>query len=282
MDLTLPTIIIPAYNEETVIEDTLVSLGSGELEDFNIIVACNGCTDNTIDIIRRRFSAVHCLETEEAGKILAIRCAEALNPGFPRLYLDADIHLSISAVRNLFKAAIKYDDKLVVPSSSIRKQKCSLFVRAYYKIWYESPFVRQHGYGAGAYILTQTARSKFEQWPNVISDDGFVRLFFKKNELRIICDSIASVAAPKTLFQLIKTKSRIKSGALELQRYRQSMEYLYDSDLHLPNKKWLYYLFFKFPFAAFCYILINLCILLSSKLLVSSGEIVWLRDDSNR
>lgn len=49
------SLIIPAYNEEKRIESTLLeyhSFLSRGYDDFEIIVACDGCTDKTPDIVR--------------------------------------------------------------------------------------------------------------------------------------------------------------------------------------------------------------------------------------
>jgi len=41
------SIIIPACNEEKYLLDTIKSIKSQSFKDFEIIVVCDGCTDNT-------------------------------------------------------------------------------------------------------------------------------------------------------------------------------------------------------------------------------------------
>ena len=66
-------ILIPAYNEERRIEPMLRDyaefFGKNYSGEFQIVVVLNGCTDDTLGVVRRvaeEFSAVHALEFREA------------------------------------------------------------------------------------------------------------------------------------------------------------------------------------------------------------------------
>jgi cellulose synthase/poly-beta-1,6-N-acetylglucosamine synthase-like glycosyltransferase len=90
-----PAIIIPAHNEAAVIEQTLRGLLAGfARNEITVIVAANGCSDDTVARARAVADWITVLDIPEAGKTGAIRAAEAqLGPG-PRLYLDADVAMS--------------------------------------------------------------------------------------------------------------------------------------------------------------------------------------------
>jgi glycosyltransferase involved in cell wall biosynthesis len=65
------SIVIPAYNEESVIENTLTDLR--QLKDAELIVVCNGCTDRTFEIVQSLdFSNVICIKIPEKNKGTAI------------------------------------------------------------------------------------------------------------------------------------------------------------------------------------------------------------------
>ena len=101
IDSLKPTIIVPAYNEERNIESTLNRfMGEGNV-DFNVIVVCNGCDDQTFSIVSKNFPIVNCLKIDTPSKSLAIQYAESFEPGFPRIYLDADIKISTNSINLL-------------------------------------------------------------------------------------------------------------------------------------------------------------------------------------
>jgi len=102
-------ILIPAYNEERRIEPVLRDyaefFGRNYSGEFQIVVVLNGCTDNTLGVVRRveaEFSAVHALEFREAigkggalieGLKLAVHAdligyADADGATPPRAFLD--------------------------------------------------------------------------------------------------------------------------------------------------------------------------------------------------
>lgn len=213
-----PSVIIPAHNEAETICMTLECLfGKGNLA-FEIVVVCNGCTDNTATVIRETFPAVRVIELATASKVLALQAADELNAGFPRIYLDADILLETQAALRLFRRAEECPDKLVVPAFRMLTDQSSRVVRQYYEAWCRTTFVIAEGYGAGTYVMNESARSRFGKWPDVISDDGFLRRIFSIEDILIDADSRVLVRAPRTLAALLRIKTRSKAGNIQLDR----------------------------------------------------------------
>ena len=64
----------------------------------------------------------------------------------------------------------------------------------------------------------------FDKFPNVISDDGYIRGLFRSNEIKRINDVFSTVTAPKSLFGLIKIKSRSRLGQYDLLKKFPSMK----------------------------------------------------------
>ena len=54
---------------------------------MQVVVVCNGCSDDTAD--RARALGAEVLELADAGKHLALNAGDAVARGFPRVYLDA-------------------------------------------------------------------------------------------------------------------------------------------------------------------------------------------------
>ena len=85
--------MIPAHNEAAVIARRLTPLAplaaAGKLE---VIVACNGCTDDTA-AIARGFEGVTVLEMAQPSKTAALNAGDAAATHWPRFYLDADVEI---------------------------------------------------------------------------------------------------------------------------------------------------------------------------------------------
>ena len=273
-----PTIIIAAHNEAAVIKNTLsVLLKKEKPALYQVIVVCNGCNDGTDEVIQRHFPSVRCLVLECASKALAIRYAESFDPGFPRLYLDADIELSSAGAEKLFKQGGDITSPaLIIPTSEVVTQSCSSLVKRFYRVWYHSRFIQQMGYGAGAYLLNSSARQRFGLWPELIADDGFIRSQFTLNEIHInpLCKVL--VRAPKNLFTLIKVKTRSKLGNLELEDYLKSVGHTKVKNTGNKNKN------LDSPVNRVVYLSINLAALALAKWHYKRGNKTWYRDNSNR
>jgi len=272
------TIIIPAHNEETNIKCTLETLQPKKfINDFSIIVVCNGCNDKTAEIVETHFPDVHCIEIKEASKSLAIRNAETLNENFPRIYLDADIKLTGQEAISIISSAKNHPDKISMPASKMNFTNVNVFVKLYYKHWYQTCYVKELGYGCGVYALSEEGRHKFGIWPNLISDDGFVREFFSLKQVNLIDNVHVEVNAPKNIFSLIKIKIRSKYGRLEL------VEHFSKNNIKLKNKTFSTPTP-RFSFIKINYYAINIIAFLFAKILFQIKALngVWLTDNSNR
>ena len=91
--------MIPAHDEAKVIGRGLNrlfdSLGSG----IEVVVVCNGCTDGTADAARVSGHPLTVIELDVASKAEALRAGDEFVTALPRVYLDADVLVSGSAIR---------------------------------------------------------------------------------------------------------------------------------------------------------------------------------------
>lgn len=211
------SIVIPAHNEAAVIARSLGMLtADADHGDVEIIVVCNGCSDNTAEIARRFAPTVRVIETDVASKIRALNMGDAAATSFPRMYIDADVVISMSSVRALAKRLAIGDVHAIAPTPNIDVRGCSSLVRAYYAVRALLPSARQGIGGSGVYGLSAAGRSRFAAFPDVIADDAFVRLQFTPAE-RVTEPSITSrVYAPRTVRGLLAVRSRVYFGIAEL------------------------------------------------------------------
>jgi hypothetical protein len=89
-------------------------------------------------------------------------------------------------------------------------------VRAYYRIWQQLPYVQEGMIGVGIYALSEEGRNRFDEFPAIIADDGYVRRLFRPDERLCVAECRASVTAPSSLWGLIKIKTRSRLGGYEL------------------------------------------------------------------
>jgi len=77
------SIIIPAHNEESVIERCLSTLLRGTRQgEFEVIVVANNCNDRTVELASN-FEGVKVLDIEPGGKSLALNAGDAEATVFP-------------------------------------------------------------------------------------------------------------------------------------------------------------------------------------------------------
>ncbi len=89
-DPPLVSVIIPAYNRETYLAETLDSLQAQTLQDFEVIVVDDGSTDGTADLIRRRPERIHYIYQENAGPAAARNRGLSQARGRFVAFLDSD------------------------------------------------------------------------------------------------------------------------------------------------------------------------------------------------
>ena len=213
----MASVIIPAHNEEAVIGRTLESLleSVGE-QPIEVIVVCNGCTDATAERARVYAPRVTVVETTTASKRHALNLGDAEATSFPRIYLDADIEVSKTFAGDMVQALTTDAVRAAWPSVHFNLDDCSFPVRAFYQVWTALPYNKPGRIGVGAYGLSQAARERFAEFPDVISDDGYVRGLYDDGE-RVLVDSCqTTVQAPLTLESLVKIRTRSRLGVYEL------------------------------------------------------------------
>jgi len=211
------SIVIPAHNEANVISRCLRQLAqTGESAvKLEVIVVCNGCSDNTAEIVRS-FDQVMCIETNIASKTQALNLGDKEASWFPRFYLDADIGLSMDDISKVVAAMEESHALAAAPSVQMDLTGSSWLVRSYYDIWCNLPYCKEGMIGAGVYVLSEEGRKRFVDFPDVLSDDIFIRDLFTGEERLGVKDAVSIISAPTTLSGLIKIKTRGRLGLYEL------------------------------------------------------------------
>jgi glycosyltransferase involved in cell wall biosynthesis len=130
------SIVIAAHDEESVIGRTLDALLSGARPgELDVTVVANGCTDDTAGVARAR-PGVRVLEVARPSKPAALNAGDGVAVGFPRIYLDADIPVTVEVVRALDAALADPGASVLVavPERRLDLTGRSRAVRAYFAV----------------------------------------------------------------------------------------------------------------------------------------------------
>ncbi|MFL5296750.1 MAG: glycosyltransferase [Phenylobacterium sp.] len=212
------SLVIPAHNEEPVIgrllDAVLAGAAPGELE---AIVVCNACRDRTAEVARSYGPSVKVVETDIPSKTHAINLGDQAATGFPRIYMDADVVMSLASVRGLAAALAEGGVLAAAPAvDTLFLDGTAWAVRAYYRFWMALPFVQEGMMAAGVYAVSAEGRRRWSELPDVIADDGYVRLLFTSAERVEVKDAVSAVTAPARFADLIRIKTRSRLGVAQL------------------------------------------------------------------
>lgn len=208
------SIIIPAHNEASVIGRTLGALGPLSGEGIEIVVVANGCTDDTAEVARAALPSALVIETEVPSKPAALRLGEAEATKMPRLYLDADIHLtSCAAAATLL--AMANGAAAARPPLTYETTGATWLVRCYFAARGSMPSMNKHAWGAGIYGMSTDIRSRFDTFPDLVGDDLWVDQLLQPGELVIVDTDPVIVTTPKNTRSLLPVLRRAQRGKAE-------------------------------------------------------------------
>ncbi len=174
--------IVPAHNEAGYIGACLDAVFASMLDDVQVqvIVVANGCTDATAQIARGYADAerdLEVIETEAGGKLHALELGDAAARYGTRIYLDADVIVSPGLVAGLL-GALDVTAPRYASGRPVVAPARSAVTRAYARFWQTLPFVASGVPGFGIFAVNAAGRARWGAWPQIISDDTFVRLHF--------------------------------------------------------------------------------------------------------
>ncbi len=134
----MPTfsIIIPAHNEEKYLQKTVDSIKSQTLQDYEVILVTNGCTDKTEEVAKKNTNTKIRHLSLPKPNVSVARNAGALNAQSEiLLFLDADTELAADALEKIkedFTEEYAVATTLAKPDS----QKISHRLAVYFKNLY--------------------------------------------------------------------------------------------------------------------------------------------------
>ncbi|WJL94735.1 glycosyltransferase [Microbacterium sp. ET2] len=220
--MTALTVVVPAHDEEALIEGTLRRILSVPAGEIDLIVVANGCSDATAERARS-VEGVRVIETARASKIAALNAGSDAVETYPVAFVDADVAVDGQV---LLELARRLDDDAVALVAAPRLRVLpsrSWWVRQYYRVWALTDYRTTAHVGSGIYMLREAGRERFGEFPDVIADDLFVQRLFAPDERLAVGDLEFTVQAPATLRALVGRNGRIAAGNRQLAQERPDL-----------------------------------------------------------
>lgn len=208
------TVIIPAHDEAATLGRLLSGIAP-MLDRLDVIVVANGCTDGTAGIARS-IGRVRVIELKEASKRGALNAGDAAARHPARIYLDADVAIEPATLLQLAAVLQRPDGIVASPVVCIDQRGASVFARAYQRIWALTDYRLHEHTGSGVFGLSAAGRARFDEFPDVIADDLYVRMLFSDDERLVSAGAPFTIFAPRTLRAQIGRLRRTMAGELQL------------------------------------------------------------------
>lgn len=229
------TVIIPAYEEEGIIGDSLRHLlhskepaSTDKDHPVEVIVVPNGCTDRTAEEARALapdFAArgwrFRVIERAQGSKTAALNAgiAAAHNPRL--MFMDADVHVSPGLVAALAQAVDRPEPTYAGGQFRIRPAR-TLASRLYARFWPRLPFMAQGVPGCGVAAVNAAGRARWDQIPELTSDDMFIRNHFAAAEMVAVPETYSWPIA-EGFGALVRVRRRQNRGLAELGEKRPDL-----------------------------------------------------------
>ncbi|MQY36714.1 hypothetical protein SRB17_47160 [Streptomyces sp. RB17] len=219
----MTSIVIPAHNEARVIGRLLDSLlADSATDETDIVVVCNGCTDDTARIAAARGPRVRVVEIPVPSKHAALRAGDDHARGFPRLYVDADVVITGADVRALTGPLTDDTSGILAtaPERQIPLAACAWRVRAYYQVWQRLPAVREGLFGRGVIAVSKAGQARIAALPPLMADDLAASLAFAPEERLVVRAASAVIQPPRTWPDLIKRRVRAAVSTAQVEQHQ--------------------------------------------------------------
>lgn len=228
-DAMRPTlsVILPAHDEAGLIGPCLDAVIGSDWPRGNrnagleVIVVANGCSDATVAEAQKRHPAateagidLRVLDLPEGGKLGALNAGDAAARAGNRVYLDADVTVSPRLLLQLH-GALSQDGPVYASGQVLIPKGQSALTRAYRRIYRQVPFMTHGVPGCGVFGVNAAGRKRWDDWPDVISDDTFARLNFAPHE-RIGVSATYHWPLVEGLGPLVRVRRRQNAGVEEL------------------------------------------------------------------
>jgi len=210
------SVIVPAHNEATTIEACLRSILDDERAgELDVIVVCNGCTDDTAERARRLGPPVRVLESDQASKAAALELGRTAAAPGPRLYIDADVVVSPGAISAVTDVLARPEVLAAAPRVRMDRPDATLPMRLFLDAWTRAPYFSANLIGAGFYGISEDGQRRMGPFPPIVADDMFALSRFRTDERAVADDATFSPLVSRRLRDLVRVEVRREAARRE-------------------------------------------------------------------
>lgn len=218
------SVCIPAHNESTLISrilENVLSISSEKLVE--ILVCANGCTDDTVEQVRKwssKYSIIKLIIEEKASKINAWNRLVDEAKSDILLFVDADIEFEDQSVSHLLGAL--ENPHILLASGIQQPAKRNNQLKKRFTGFIMCPLHQEYVYGAFYAFRKSDLRIYFSQigfneMPKALSEDIFLTISVPKKQLCIVTEAIAYFIPPSK-DELIRYFARGKAQLIDLEK----------------------------------------------------------------
>ena len=224
----LLAVILPASNEAEYVAPCLAALVAQDAAAGSVVIilAANACRDATVAVARGLEAEIVARgwrlvidESPQPGKLPALNRAEAIartEGAMMQAYLDADV-ICEPALLGQIRAALARPVPAYATGTLTVALARTWITRAYADLWKRLPFVIGGAVGAGFFAVNAAGRARWGEFPDIISDDMFVRLHFSPTERHQV-PARYHWPMVEGLANLIRVRRRQDAGTAEVYR----------------------------------------------------------------
>ncbi|HUN61765.1 MAG TPA: glycosyltransferase [Candidatus Sulfotelmatobacter sp.] len=223
------TVLVPAYNEESVIVQTVQSVLLSDLDEIHVIVVDDGSADRTLELLRENFGkneAVQIIHQENRGKAAALNNALSNAKTDIVVTIDADTEIEPDAIRKLLRHFS--DPRVAAVAGNVKVGNRSRWLTR----WQALEYVTSQNMEKRAFDLLNCItvvpgalgawrRKAIEEAGGITADtvaeDADLTIAIRRRGWRITYDedAIAWTEAPETAGMLIRQRFRWTFGTLQ-------------------------------------------------------------------
>ncbi len=209
-------VIIPAHNESGTIQRCLDAvLNDPNRDQLDVLVATNGCTDNTAELAEAYGHPVRVLDSPVAGKGAALNMALAATPDVTRIYVDADVEVSPGAMTEIVETMKRTNALAAAPRIVFDTSQSTLPARLYLDTWAKADYFTEGHVGTGLYAISAEGHEWIPTFADLFAEDLLPIQRFDRSRRVTATNATFEPLFPQNLRDLIKVQIRQQVGVLE-------------------------------------------------------------------